>query len=284
MSGSPVKSALFRDEVVARQNDGEVGETMRIVPLSHYSFTLFLVVILMVAGAYLGTASYSRKEAVDGVLVTTPGIARVMVPRPGNISELLVKEGDLVKADQVLFKVVAEETTVSGTGADTAILEAMKQQAAILKDQIANEEAHAKAEVAQLDDQIASHNEEIARLKTQRELQARRADAARAFVTRITPFKEKGVITAFEFANREQAALTEEQNLASIEERISTKKGELNQAKLNRKRLPIDGADRLATLRRQVSDLAQHQTEIEGRRRYLVRAPMAGRVTNLLAA
>jgi membrane fusion protein len=46
--------------------------------------------------------------------------------------------------------------------------------------------------------------------------------------------------------------------------------------------LPLDSADR--NLQRTLFDVAQHTAEIEGRRRYIVRAPIAGRVTSVLAS
>jgi len=55
-------------------------------------------------------------------------------------------------------------------------------------------------------------------------------------------------------------------------------------AEINLERLPIDSADRLANLQRSLFDVTQHATETEGRRRYIVRAPIAGRVTSVLAA
>ena len=58
----------------------------------------------------------------------------------------------------------------------------------------------------------------------------------------------------------------------------------MQQAELGLKRQPIDSADRMANLQRSLFDLAQRAAEIEGRRRYIVRAPLAGRVTSVLAA
>ena len=72
--------------------------------------------------------------------------------------------------------------------------------------------------------------------------------------------------------------------LASLDERLSAKRAEMKQAQLALERQPIDAVDRLANLRRNLSDLTQRAVEIEGRRGYIVRAPMAGRVTSILAA
>jgi membrane fusion protein len=277
-------TALFRQEVLRRQNEAAIGETMRIVPISHVAFTAFLVAIIAVALVYAGFAGYSRKETVEGFISPSRGVVRVVASRVGTITELLVKEGDFVAEDQILFRVVAEETTASGVGSDTAILDALKQQKSILEDQIRNEAAHAKSETERLESQVHGLGAEVEQLESQRGIQAERAKNARAFYDQLAPYKDRGFVTAVEFQNRLQGALSEEQSLVSLDERLTAKRGELHQAELSFERLPLDSADRLANLQRSLSDVAQHAAEIEGRRRYIVRAPIAGQVSSVLAA
>ena len=144
-------NTLIRPEVLRQQSQAAIGETMRIVPISYAAFTAFLIAIIGIALTYAALAGYSRKETVEGFIAPSRGVVRVVAPRVGTITELLVNEGDLVAEDQILFRVVAEETSASGVGSDTAILEAMKQQKAILDEQIRNEAAHNRSEAQRLD-------------------------------------------------------------------------------------------------------------------------------------
>ena len=257
---------------------------MRIVPLSHAAFALFLTLAIGTALAYAAVAGYSRKETVQGVVMPSGGVIRVVAPRAGTITEVLAHEGDIVGEDQVLVRVVSEETSASGRGSDTVILEALKQQQAIIEDQMRIENNHARSERDRLDAQIRGLGTEIDQLESQRKLQAERAKNARAHYERAIPLRDQGIIAAPEFQNRRQAALTEEQSLASLDERLSARHNDLQQAKLNLERQPIDSADRIANLRRNLADVVQKAAEIEGRRRYIVRAPLAGRVTSIVAA
>jgi membrane fusion protein len=275
---------LFRPEVLRRQNETGSGEAMLIVPLSHLAFSAFLVAAVLVAFVFTALAGYSRKETAQGIISPSRGVIRVVAPRPGKISDVLIKEGDNVSEDQVLFRVVTEETNAAGTGSDTAVLETIRQQKTIIENQIGNQTAHAQSETARLQSQIAALQTEVDQLQSQRKLQAERAQQSRNLAERTEALKEKGLTTIVELHNRKQAALTDEQNLASLDERLSAKRGELRQAQLGLDRQPIDAADRMANLQRNLSDLAQRAAEIEGKRRYIVRAPMAGRVTSVLAA
>jgi len=276
-------SSLFRAEVLRRRGESAIGETIDIVPMSQVAFAGFLAAVIAVAVVYATFAGYSRKSTAQGIVTPSRGVVRVMAPRPGTIVELYVHEGDSVVAGQQLFTVVAEESGASGTGSDTAILEALAQQKLVLQTQIANERSRNDAEEVRLQAQLRDLTSEIDQLVNQRGIQARRAQEARSFYERIAPYRDKGIVTAFEFQNRLQTALTEEQSLASVEERLSAKRGDLEQARLHLKNLSIEEVDRLSTLQRNLSDNEQRAAEIEGRRRYSVRASIAGQVTSLQA-
>lgn len=208
---------------------------------------------------------------------------RVLAPRPGTIVEVMVQEGASVAAGQALLRVVAEETGASGTGSDTTILEALAAQRKVLDEQIGNEQPRAEAEATRLDAQIHDLGGEIDQLESQRRLQSARAVDARDFYDQSAHLGEAGIITAHELHSRRQSALSEEQNLASLDERLQARRGELQQARLRLRSLPLEVADRLARLRRDLTDNEQRTAEIEGRRRYDVRAAIAGRVTSLQA-
>jgi membrane fusion protein len=261
-----------------------MGDAMRLVPLSHGAFALFLVLIIATAIAYGASAGYSRKETVQGVVTPSGGVIRVAAPRAGTITEVLAREGEIVREDQVLVRVVSEETNASGLGSDTAILDALKQQQSIIEEQIRNESDHARSERQRLEAQLLGLGGEIEQLENQRALQAERAKNAHAYYQRAIPLRDQNIIAAPEFQNRRQAALNEEQSLASFDERLSSKRNDLKQAQLGLERQPMESADRIANLKRNLADVVQRAAEIEGRRRYIVRAPLAGRVSSVVAA
>jgi membrane fusion protein len=274
---------LFRPEVVRRRAESGIGEVIEIVPLSHLAFASFFVLIVLIAAVYGALAGYSRKETVPGVIVPSRGVIRLVAPRIGIITEVRVTEGEIVAEDQMLFQVVVEETNVSGTGSDTAILNALREQRAIVEEQVGNETAHTQAETRRLDSLILGLREQTDALTSQRRLQADRVAAAQAMLERVTPYARSGTVSKFELFNRQQAVLSESQNLAALNERLAGVASQLDQARLDLRKQPVLEADRLDTLRRSFSDIAQRAAEVEGRRRYIVRAPMAGRVTSVQA-
>ena len=283
VGGGARVTPLFRPEVLRRRAESGIGEAIEIVPLAHLVFAGFFVLIILMAAVYAALSGYSRKETVPGVVVPSRGVIRVMAPRSGTINEMRVAEGDAVAEDQVLFQVVAEETNVSGTGSDTAVLNALHEQRAVLEEQIRNEDAHSVAETQRLSSLILGLRYQEDALANQRRLQADRAGAAQSMLARIAPYAAAGTVSKFELFNRQQAVLSETQSLAALDERLANVRSQLDQAKLNLRQQPIQDADRLDTLKRSLSDVAQRSAEIEGRRRYIVRSPVAGRVTSVQA-
>src|SRR6516164_10306597 len=110
-------SPLFRPEVLRRQNETGAGEAMHIVPLSHSAFSAFLVAAVLVTLIFAAFAGYSRKETAQGIILPSRGVIRVVAPRLGTISEVLIAEGDNVTEDQVLFRVVTGRRTRRGPAA-----------------------------------------------------------------------------------------------------------------------------------------------------------------------
>ena len=274
---------LFRAEVLRQREVSGVGEAIEIVPPSHLALASFFVLIILIAAVYAAVAGYSRKETVPGLVVPSRGVIRVVAPRAGTIADMRVTEGDVVAEDQVLFQVVAEETNVSGTGSDTAVLVTLREQRAILEEQISNEATHAQAEMRRLDSLVLGLRDQADALASQRRLQADRVAAAQAMLTRVAPYAKSGTVSKFELFNRQQAVLSEAQNLGALDERLAGVLSQLEQARLDLSQQPILEADRVDTLKRSLSDIAERAAEVEGRRRYIVRAPVAGRVTSVQA-
>src|SRR5262249_31611150 len=63
-----------------------------------------------------------------------------------------------------------------------------------------------------------------------------------------------------------------------------TRRAELAQVTASLEQLPANIAEKVQALRNQLADAEQRVAEIEGRRAYVVRAPIAGRVSTLQAA
>src|SRR3954462_10010040 len=109
---------LFRQEAIDAQREKFLGEATIARPVPAWVFPALAAgtAALLIGVAVWG--QYTRRERVEGYLALDTGAARVLSSDAGRITELLVKEGDEVKAGDALAKISLDRTL--GTGASTS--------------------------------------------------------------------------------------------------------------------------------------------------------------------
>jgi membrane fusion protein len=93
----------------------------------------------------------------------------------------------------------------------------------------------------------------------------------------------KGALPAVELKRREQAALEQAQNLASLDQQITARRTQLTDARHTLEQLPTVAAERTRVLRGDLSWIEQRTAEVDGRRAYVIKAPTSGHVSTLQA-
>ena len=89
---------MFRQEAIDALREKFLGEATIARPLPMWAMTLLAVGAagLMIAVAIWG--QYTRRERVEGFLQLDVGAAKVSITDAGRVAELLVKEGQEIKA------------------------------------------------------------------------------------------------------------------------------------------------------------------------------------------
>ena len=116
-----MRETLFRTEVMRAQSTQWLG-TIRIGRPPSFAW-LTGIALLLLAGllAFALLGEISRKARVSGVLLPTGGLIGITAPQSGTVAELLVKEGEEVRAVQPLLKIRTERRLAQG---DVALLNA----------------------------------------------------------------------------------------------------------------------------------------------------------------
>ena len=124
---------LFRQEAIDAQREKFLGEATIARPVPFWVFTLLAAgtAALLIGVAVWG--QYQRRERVEGYLALDTGAARVLTPDSGRITDLLVKEGDEVKAGQELAKVSLERSTASGASTSEAVAAEIQSRRASIR-------------------------------------------------------------------------------------------------------------------------------------------------------
>jgi membrane fusion protein len=93
----------------------------------------------------------------------------------------------------------------------------------------------------------------------------------------------KGYISDVEDKRRQESMLEQKQGLNALNRQLSDLQSRLSETRSTLEQLPIVAAERTQPLHNELSGADQHMAEVNGRRAYVVRAPMSGRISMLQA-
>jgi len=276
--------ALFRQEAIDFLHQrNSWGEVVSLQPVSSTILSWSLAGFVAFILCFISIAQYARKETVTGYLTPTSGTAKIFVPQQGFIKEIKVKEGQEVAEGEPLLTVVTSQITANGDDVNGTVLAVLAQQRDVVERQIAAEERRTASEHDRLASTIKGNEGEIAQLEDQRKIQSERLKLFENFVSTGATLAEKGALPAIELKRREQAALEQKQNVASIDQQITVRRTQLTDTQHTLEQLPTVVADRIRVLRNDLSSIEQRVAEVNGRRAYVIKAPTSGRVSTLQA-
>jgi len=94
--------SLFRQEVLQAKSDTAAGAPLHIQPVRAGTLTAFFALLAVAAIGVLVFGSYTKKERVQGLLQPEGGVAQILPPETGVVRQVRVKEGQAVKAGDLI--------------------------------------------------------------------------------------------------------------------------------------------------------------------------------------
>ena len=276
--------SLFRPEALDYQKQyREFGEVGRLQPLTLKILAWFLIAAVGALLVFIFLAGYTRKETVSGYLAPAHGTAEVFVPQQGTVTSVHVAEDQLVAQGDLLLTIDTSQVTGDGLDVNAAVLKSLQLQKIVLTSQISAEERATRAEKDRLTAAISSGEAELAQITSQTGFQAEQIDIAQKMVDTAVKMHAQGYLSAPEFYKRQQELLDAKQGLSSLKQRYAARETELSQTRNSLEQLPTESTRRLQPLRSELAQIEQRLAEVGGRQSFSVRAPIAGRATNIQA-
>lgn len=112
---------LFRPEALEHASVRSHGTVLLARPVAHSTLTLLFSVLAGGVVAFFFCFSYTSKAKVPGVLLPAQGLIRLMPMQGGVITERRVREGQSVRAGDVLFVLVSERASATHGNAEQNI-------------------------------------------------------------------------------------------------------------------------------------------------------------------
>ncbi|MEP3422283.1 MAG: HlyD family efflux transporter periplasmic adaptor subunit [Erythrobacter sp.] len=272
---------LFRREVVEASQDRLHGEVVFTQPLSTKLFAGALFVVLAIAAVWVSVGSYARIETVPGILVTDVPSAKVMATQPGVVVDLNVAEGQVVKQGDTLLVINSDRQTVAGGDVASRGIGALEARRQLGEAQVAMAGNRASAERSRLTSMIASAENQAASLAEQIALQEQVVTSNREIFDRVAEVVEQGFVSEVEFERRRQTLLSSQQSLAALQQRRTASLSDATQARSQLASVSIDAAQGISQIQGSLQSMLSEQARLEGEQSYVIKAPIAGRVTAL---
>jgi len=276
--------ALFRPEAVEFQQDHrQWGTVASLQPFPSKVFSWFVVVTAASILAFLFVGQYSRKETAIGYLHPTAGTAKIFASQRGTIKQVYVTEGDEVGEGQPLLSVEVSQFSGEGIDVNASMLDTLLAQKRLLEHNIAGEEKRADSEQERLTTLVRGLQSELVQLDGQLKIQTERLRVADAEVATGEQLRGKSIITDIELRRRQLLMLEQKQAAVAINQQIAARRNQLTETEFSLHQLPTLMAQKVQALRNDLATTDQRIAEINGRRAYVLRAPMAGRVSTVQA-
>jgi len=283
MNAEP-QQPLFRPEVAEAKKQRVHGEIVLSQPVGTQALVLLLFGIIAVLGAWIVFGEYTRTENALGILVTDDPTAKVVAIRPGLVTDLNVREGDLVRPGQRLAAIQVETAGETGGSAIAESISALEAQRGLSAEQIRLAGLRAQSERARLAAALAGIGQQRRDLAGQVQLQEQLVASSQQTFESLKDIVEKGFLSRVEYERRRQQLLVSQQQLAQLRGQVNALAAEERRNAAELARAGADAGSEVASAQTAAQTLAQQRAQLRSERAYTVNAPIAGRVTALQTA
>lgn len=203
---------IFRKVSLARlSSPDQLDQMLRVTTPRSWIALAGIGLLLGVTVVWGYEGSVATKASGQGVIIRSGGVLNVVSPAAGILLSMSVRIGDRIKADQVIAKVEQPDIVEKIKASEKALADLRSQRERALK---AKTEG-ARLDVAALDEQKTSDQEEIKGLKEQEKLAADRVPVEEDLYS-------KGLIT-------QQEVIAAKQKLLEIQDKIAADQAKLVQ-------------------------------------------------------
>ncbi len=279
--------SLFRKEAIDAQREKFLGEASVAQPVRMWVYTATACAIAVLAIGVAVWGQYTRRERVQGYLSSAVGAAEVRMPDAGTITELMVKEGDVVARGDPMFRMTFDRSGVDAEGGDRRVADELTKQIALLKRDREQAVQLGQQQVDQLKKRIASLETEIREIDVEVALQSERLAQARRLLDKWVELKARDYASEFYILQYENQVKDQEIKVQQLQRQRASGVKDLGAARADLPSVQLRADNQVAQIDRNISQTSQaigeRQVAIERgvKRDMVVVAPIDGTVTNI---
>jgi membrane fusion protein len=233
--------------------------------------------------AFLIFGSYARKARLSGVLVPVQGLARIVAPQAGVVTDIFVSEGAKVKKGAPLVALSSEtQNEALGSTREEIVRRITSRRDSTAASQHVQHQLFDQ-QASDLQKRLEALTVEQAHLGREIELQRARVRIGSEALVRVRAMRAQDLIPLPRLQRAEQENIDDKAKLEAMERSRFTLQREQIQIEASLREMPMRRLTQFAEIDRNVSALDQELAEAEARRKIVISAPYDGVVTALQA-
>jgi membrane fusion protein len=273
---------LFRREVLEAQRGSWLGSVSLAQPLQVWVLTAAAIALAALVVLYLVLGSYTRRSTVPGQLVPSLGLATVLAPVTGVVSELSAAEGDRVTAGQTLAVITIPRVTPASGDAVVALEQSLQQQQDGLRSAAAARRQLLRTQARGLAAQLAATQRELVQTRAGIATRRQQVEIANQSLLDLRRLREGGYVSLIQVRQQEASVLEQVDAVQSLQREALTAErtiAQLQQAlgELSDQRLASE-----ADFQQDRAALSREQIEADARHALALTAPVTGVITTRL--
>ena len=274
---------LFRQAAVDAAQTRWTGVASAIRPVSAWFLTGFLFIVAAAAILFLFIGSYTKKERVNGILMPAAGVLRVRAPENAVVASIAVREGQAVKAGDLLMQINRERFSDQA-----AALVMADQSLGQQRDQISLQSGQTNkagnAAMAMLEERARRATADLVNMAEEIRLQEQQVDAAQQVLANLKPLADEKIVSDIQYQQHSNQVLDLRARLEGLKRARAGLQTEIVVSRSEAASLKAKSAAEVAALERSLLALDQDRQLRRASVAMQIRAPLEGIVTALVVA
>ncbi|QXT34377.1 HlyD family efflux transporter periplasmic adaptor subunit [Sphingomonas sanguinis] len=278
------RTPLFRPEALAAASDSGLGEPIAKLPVSWTLLSMAMGALLSAFIALMVLGTYTRREVALGLVSSTGNNIRITVPTPGIVRDVLVADGQKVRARQPLVTIETSHNGVTGRSVDEELISNLDRERANLKRRLNSLGQAAAIELRGMPARLEALRQEKMAAKAQERSANKRLAMATEALARIEPVAERGFISGESMRRRKEEIIILQQAIADARGAEARLDGQISELENQIARQPMLVAQQRGELLDQISRTQRDREMAAAQTGFTIRSPTSGVVTTLQIA
>lgn len=273
---------LFRPEVLEAKRRSWLGGLSLAQPLSLWLLAGFAMLAAVAIILFLVIGEYTRRSRVVGQLIPDLGLATVMAPVTGVVTQPMPEEGERVERTDALVVISVPRATTADGDTAVGLRAGLQQQRAGIEQGFRSQSALVAAQTVGYTGQLGAARQEFAQINAAIATQREQVRIAQETQERFRTLAAQNYVSEVQLKQQEQASLEQVATLQNLQRQATAARRNLLQIDQALRELPVQQSTQAATQMRELAQLEQQRLQVEASGEILVKAPVAGLVASRL--